>query len=107
MCKKHATDVYEMRKDINEIRSKLQLPSSEIGEPPVFEDPFVAYDADVAAWYAAQESSAAQEEAQEEEDIAPVRTSRRPRHPHAKDLVEEEEIQDEEDTEEEAEPAYV
>src|SRR6266540_6674764 len=62
MCKKHATDVYEMRKDINEIRSHLKLPPSDIGEPPVFEDPFAAYDVDVAAWYAAQESGAAVEE---------------------------------------------
>ena len=108
MCKKHATDVYDMRKDINEIRAKLELPPSDIGEPPVFEDPFTAYDADVVAWYAAQESGeVVEEEAQEEEEIAPAQSRRRPRCPHGKDPLEEEEIQDEDDIEEEGELAYV
>ena len=107
MCKKHATDVYEMRKDINEIRTRLELHPSDIGEPPVFEDPFAAYDADVAAWYAAQESGAAQEEAQEEAEISPAQPRHSSRCPHGKDPMEEEEIQEEEETEEEADPAYV
>ena len=104
MCKKHATDVYEMRKDINEIRAKLELPPSDIGQPPVFEDPFTAYDADVVAWYAAQESGDYEAEAaEEEEEIALVQPHRHPRHPHGKDPIEEEEVQDEEETEEEEE----
>ena len=50
MCKKQTSDVYEMRKDINEIRTKFELPARDIGEPPAFEDPFVAHDAAMAAW---------------------------------------------------------
>src|SRR6266540_5806899 len=55
ICKKQATDTYEMRKDLNEIHTHLQLPHRDIGEAPVFGDPFAEYDADIAAWLAAQE----------------------------------------------------
>src|SRR5438105_15885853 len=76
MCKKQTSDVYEMRKDINDIKTKLKLPARDIGEPPAFEDPFAAHDAAMAAWYAAQESGAAveeeEEQQQEEEEIAPA-----------------------------------
>ena len=111
-CRKMANDVYEMRKDINEIRSKVELSPSDIGEPTVFEDPFAAYDADLAAWHAAQKGSAASEEEEEEAPVRPrrhpSRRSRRPERPHGKaPIVEEEEVQDDEETEEEAEFAIV
>ena len=100
MCKKQTSDVYEMRKDINEIRTKFELPARDIGEPPAFEDPFAAYDAAMAAWYAAQEGGA-NVEAEEEEEIAPAQPHCRPRRRHGKDPIEEEEVAEEETEEEE------
>src|SRR6266540_3351280 len=94
MCKKQTSDVYEMRKDINDIKTKLELPTRDIGEPPAFEDPFAAHDAVMAAWYAAQEGGANVEE--EEEEIAPAQPPHRPRHHHGKDPIEEEEVAEEE-----------
>src|SRR6266540_1857123 len=78
MYKKQTSDVYEMRKDINEVRTKLKLPARDIGEPPSFEDPFAAHDAAMAAWYAAQEGGANVEEEEEEEEIAPAQPPCRP-----------------------------
>src|SRR5207237_988097 len=92
MCKKQSTDVYEMRKDINELRTQQGLPSRDIVEPPVFEDPFAAHDAAMAAWYAAQEGGTYVEE-EEEVEVAPARPHRRPRRCHAKDPIEEEETE--------------
>src|SRR5438105_7617250 len=100
MCKKQTSDVYEMRKDINDIRAKLELPTRDIGEPPAFEDPFAAHDAAMAAWYAAQEGGA-NVEAEEEEEIAPAQPHCRPRRRHGKDPIEEEEVAEEETEEEE------
>src|SRR6266508_2646310 len=71
MCKKQTSDVYEMRKDINDIKTKLELHTRDIGEPPTFEDPFATHDAAMAAWYATQEGGANVEE-EEEEEIAPA-----------------------------------
>jgi len=92
MCKKQSTDVYEMRKDINELRTQQGLPSRDIGEPPVFEDPFAAHDAAMAAWYAAQEGGTYVEE-EEEVEVAPARPHRRPRRCHGKDPIHEKETE--------------
>ncbi len=102
MCKKQSTDVYEMRKDINELRTQQGLPSRDIGEPPVFEDPFAAHDAAIAAWYAAQEGGTYVEE-EEEAEVAPAHPPRHPRRHHGEDPIEEEEeeVQAEESEEEE------
>src|SRR6266540_4274519 len=102
MCKKQTSDVYEMRKDINELRTQQGLPTRDIGEPPVFEDPFAAHDAAMAAWYAAQEAGTYVEE-EEETEVAPAHPPRRPRRHHGKDPIEEEEeeVQAEESEEEE------
>ena len=89
---KQTSDVYEMRKDINEVRTKLQLSARDIGEPPAFEDPFAAHDAAMAAWYGAQEGGANVEEEEEEEEIALAQPPRRPRRRHGKDPIEEEEV---------------
>ena len=101
MCRQHSHDVYEIRKDMNLVKAKLELPTEDIGDPPAYEDPFSAHDAVMAAWMAAEEGG----EEEEEEEIAPVRPSRhssRPSHPHGKSIVEEEEaVQEEEETEEE------
>ena len=90
MCKKQSTDVYEMRKDVNELRTQQGLPSRDIGEPPVFEDPFAAHDAAMAAWYATQEGGTYVEE-EEEAEVAPAHPHRRPCRCHGKDPIEEEE----------------
>ncbi len=104
MCKKQTSDVYEMRKDINELRTQQGLPTRDIGEPPVFEDPFAAHDAAMAAWHAAQEGGTYVEE-EEEAEVAPAHPHRRPSRRHGKDPIEEEEeeVQAEEETEEEEE----
>src|SRR6266542_151560 len=94
-----------MRKDVNELRTQQGLPSRDIGEPPVFEDPFAAHDATMAAWYAAQEGGTYVEE-EEEAEVTPARPHRRPRRCHGKEPIEEEEeeeeVQAEESEEEEA-----
>src|SRR5438128_10250067 len=97
-----ATETYELRKDINEIHSHLQLPHRDIGEAPVFGDPFAEYDADIVAWSAAHESGAAAEEEEEEEEQPRHRTrcSTDPRG-KAPTTKEEEEIQEEEEIEDE------
>src|SRR5207237_7773911 len=103
MCRQHSHDVYEIRKDMNLVKAKLELPTEDIGDPPAYEDPFAAHDAAMAAWMVAEEGG--EEEEEEEEEIAPVRPPRRssrPSRPHGKSRVEDEEaVQAEEETEEE------
>src|SRR6266498_2883777 len=73
MCRQHSHDVYEIIKDMNLVKAKLELPTEDIGDPPAYEDPFAAHDAAMAAWMAVEEGG----EEEEEEEIAPVRPPHR------------------------------
>ena len=91
MCKRQATETYVPRKDINEIHTHLQLPPRDIGEAPVFGDPFAEYDAEVAAWKAAQEGGAEEEE-EEVEEVQPRRRTRPSANSHGKAPITKSEI---------------
>src|SRR6266508_1871287 len=98
MCRQHSHDVYEIRKDMNLVKAKLELPTEDIGDPPAYEDPFAAHDAAMATWMATEEGG----EEEEEEELAPVGPPRRSSRRHNKSIVEEEEeVQEEDETEEE------
>ena len=86
MCKHNATEIYETRREVKEIKDHLGISTTPLGEMPTFFDPFAEWDAEDA-----------EDEAQAQA-APPPRRSSRPR--SARDEIFEEDEEEEEYVEE-------